>query len=262
TEAELESVLKIFDTYRASLTRESQRITFFSVEQRVYDLAIDFAWSRKRDRELALHYCELNRGRSLLDARQTGRVDEQADDDLEKRLPATEPLSVFETKQRIPADAQIIQYAVLDDKLLTWVVSGNTITALETSVRSRDLSERVQRFVRAVGTLPATEEASFTSDAKELHKLLIAPIESLLDEKKLTCIVPDKVLHYLPFAALISESDNKYLVEKIRIQLAPSSTIFLEGVKAGGQTLDGDEEWLLSVGDPTFDASDFQSLQP
>src|SRR6185503_5451678 len=94
------------------------------------------------------------------------------------------------------------------------------------------------------------------------HKLLIAPIESLLDEKKLTCIVPDKVLHYLPFAALISESDNKYLVEKIRIQLAPSSTIFLEGVKAGGQTLDGDEEWLLSVGDPTFDASDFQSLQP
>ena len=41
TEAELKAVLEIFDTYRASLKRESHRNTFFNVEQRVYDLAID-----------------------------------------------------------------------------------------------------------------------------------------------------------------------------------------------------------------------------
>ena len=263
TEAELASVLKIFDAHRANLKRESQRNTFFSVEQRVYDLAIDFAWSRKRDSELALHYCELSRGRSLLDAMQKSRINEEASDALERPLPPTgEPLTTFEIKQQIPADAQIVQYAVLDDKLLTWVVSGNNITSQEKSIKSRDLSDLVKRFVRAAGSLPSTEETTFTSDAKALHQLLIAPIESLLDEKKLTCIVPDKALHYLPFVALISEADNKYLVEKFRIQLAPSSTIFLEGVKAGGQNADHDDEWLLSVGNPTFDPSEFKALQP
>src|SRR6185503_5575363 len=263
TEAELDSVLHIFDNYRATLKRESQRSTFFDVEQSVYDLAMDFAWPKKGDRERAFKLCELSRGRSLLDARRKNLADEQPDSNIERSLPSTgEPLTVDEIKQQTPDDAQIVQYAVLEDKLLIWVIAGHDIKSQEQRISSRELSERVRRFVRTAGTLPNDSQPDFTSNAKELHKLLIAPIEPWLDEKKLTCIVPDKVLHYLPFAALISEADNKYLVEKFRIQLAPSSTIFLQSVKAGGQTLDGDEEWLLSVGDPTFDASDFQSLQP
>ena len=261
TEAELNSVLQLFNAYRANLKRESQRNTFFDVEQRVYDLAIDFAWSRKHDPEQALQYCELSRGRSLLDAMQKNLINEQTDDNLELPLSATaEPLSVAEIKQQMPDDAQIVQYAVLDDKLLIWVVNGNEITPQEKSVSASGLAERVRRFVRAVGTLPQNEETTFTSDAKELHKLLIAPIESLLDEKKLTCIVPDKVLHYLPFAALVSEVSNKYLIEKFKIQLAPSASIFLQGLKDRGQ--EQDEERMLSVGNPTFDPRAFPSLQP
>lgn len=263
TEAELESVFKIFDKYRASLKRESHRNTFFSTEQRVYDLAIDFAWSRKRDPKLALHYCELSRGRSLLDAMQKNLVDEQTDDNLENLLDATgKPLSVSDIKQETPDDAQIVQYAVLDEKLLVWVVNGNKITSQEKKINSRELAEQVQRFVRTVGTLPTNDEAPFTGDAKELHKLLIAPIESLLDEKKLVCIVPDKVLHHLPFVALISEADNRYLIEKFRIQLAPSASIFLQSVNENSQGLEESEERLLSVGNPTFDPADFESLQP
>ena len=263
TEAELNSVLEIFDTYRGSLKRESHRNTFFSVEQRVYDLAIEFAWSRKRDPELALRYCELSRGRSLLDAMQKNLVDQQTDDNVEVQLSATgEPLSASEIKQQIPDDAQIVQYAVLDDKLLIWVVNGNKITSQEKNVRSRELADRVQRLVRTVGTLPTNDEATFKGDAKELHKLLIAPIESLLDEKKLVSIVPDKVLHYLPFATLISEADDRYLIEKFRIQLAPSASIFLQSLKDNGDRVEESEERLLSVGNPTFDAADFESLQP
>jgi CHAT domain-containing protein/tetratricopeptide (TPR) repeat protein len=263
TEAELNSVLQIFDSYRASLKRESQRNTFFNVEQNVYDLAMDFAWSRKRDPEQGLHYSELSRGRSLLDAMQKNLLNPQFDDDIEMPLPAAAfPLSVSEIKQRTPDDAQIIEYAVLDDKLLTWVITGNKITPHEERISSRDLGERVRRFVRAVGALPGAAEPTFIGDAKELHKLLIAPIESLLDQKKLTCIVPDKVLHYLPFAALMSEADNKYLLEKFRIQLSPSATIFLEGLKDGDQNSDVGNERLLSVGNPTFDPSAFPSLQP
>ena len=263
TEAELNSVLEIFNRYRTDLKRESQRNTFFSDERDVYDLAMDFAWSKKRDAEQAFHYSELSRGRSLLDAMQKNLFNPVFDDNIERPLPATgNPLTVSQIKQHTPEDAQIVEYAVLDEKLLIWVISRNKITPYEHRISSRDISERVRRFVQAVGTLPGDREPTFISDAKELHKVLIAPIESLLDEKKLTCIVPDKVLHYLPFAALISEPDNRFLVEKFRIQLAPSSTIFLQSLTEGRQNDEQAEERLLSVGNPTFDPRSFPSLQP
>ncbi|HET9527239.1 MAG TPA: CHAT domain-containing protein [Pyrinomonadaceae bacterium] len=262
TEAELNSVLQLFDTYRASLKRESQRHTFFNVEQSVYDLAMDFAWSRKRDAELAFKYSELSRGRSLLDAMRKNFLDEPPDDDVERRLSSTgEPLSVAEIKLETPDDAQIVQYAVLEDKLLIWVVKGKQITPQEKRVSSRELGERVRRFVKAVGTLPGDSDTSFMSDANQLYQLLIAPIASLLDPNKLTCIVPDKALHYLPFGALVSESGDEYLVRKFRIQLAPSSSIFLESLKSSSPYSEEAEERILSVGNPTFDPGAFPSLQ-
>jgi CHAT domain-containing protein len=262
TETELNSVLQIFDKYRTNLKRESQRNSFFNVEQSVYDLAMDFAWSKKGDAERAFELSELSRGRSLLDAKRKNLADEP-DDDIERRLSGTgEPLSVPEIRQQTPEDAQIVQYAVLEDKLLIWTISGHEIKTHEQRISSLDLGKLVRHFVQAVSSLPKDSQASFVSDAKELHKILIAPIGSLLDEKKLICIVPDKVLHYLPFAALMSEADNKYLVEKFRIQLAPSASIFLQNVKERGQNGEQGDERLLSVGDPTFDPRSFPALQP
>ncbi len=262
TEAELDSVLKIFDAYRANLKRESQRNTFFDVEQSVYDLATDFAWSKKRNAELALQYCELSRGRSLLDARHKNLLDHPADDDIERPLPAAgEPLSVGEIKQQTPGDAQIVQYAVLDDKILIWVITTNAITPREQRIKSGELGNQVRRFVKAVGSLPGDSELAFLTDAKNLHELLIAPVESLLDENKLTCIVPDKVLHYLPFGALVSGSRDEYLIKRFRIQLAPSASMFLQSLKEGEQGSEQGEERILAVGNPTFDTSEFP-LQP
>jgi CHAT domain-containing protein len=262
-EAELDLVLKIFDKYRASLKRESQRQTYFNVEQSVYDLAMDFAWSRKGDYERAFKYCELSRGRSLLDAIRKSLVDEPVDDNIERLLSENhDPLSVDDIKKQTPEDAQIVQYAVLEEKLLIWVVSGNKITTREKLIKSSELGDKVRRFVEAINKFPNSPEPAFIGDARELYKILIAPIESLLDGKKLTCIVPDKVLHYLPFGALVSEAGDEYLVKKFRIQLAPSSSIFLEGIRDDGQNSAHAEERLLSVGNPTFNRSDFPKLKP
>lgn len=262
TEAELNFVLQIFDDYRANLKRESERNTFFNVEQSVYDLAIDFAWTRKRDPELAFKFSEESRGRSLLDARRKNLLDTEAGQNVEKRLPpVSNPLSVRDIKEQTPEDAQLIQYAVLEEKLLIWIVKGKEIISREQKISSRDL-ERVRRFAKAVGTLPGDPQPDFETDAKALHKLLIAPIESLLDQKKLTCIVPDKVLHYLPFGALVSENGNEYLIKRFRIQFAPSASIFLESLEEGGQTSEQVEERILSVGNPTFNPSAFPALQP
>lgn len=261
TEEELRTVLGLFEQYRSKLTSESQRNTFFDVEQSIYDLAIDFAYSKKHDPGQAFEYSELSRARSLLDAmRQSIQVSEQ-ENGPELRLPSTStPLSLTDIQQRMPPQSQIIQYAVLDNKLLIWVVGRTSITSEEVPLDSKTLVDKVQAFLLAVSVPSTDTDAVAESDAKELYDLLIKPVEPLLDKTKLLCIIPDKILHYVPFAALISATTGRYLVQDFRLEISPSATVFVDcSEKAGQKSLDI-EERLLSVGDPSFDRDAFPSL--
>jgi CHAT domain-containing protein len=261
TEEELRTVLGLFEQYRSKLTSESQRNTFFDVEQSIYDLAIDFAHSNKQNPRQAFEYSELSRARSLLDAmRQNIRVSEQ-ENGPELRLPSTStPLSLTDIQQRMPPQAQIIQYAVLDNKLLIWVVSGTSITPKEVPLDSKALSDKIHAFLLAVNVPSTDTDAEAERDAKELYGILIKPVEPLLDKTKLLCIIPDKILHYVPFGALISATTGRYLVQDFRLEISPSATVFVDCSEKAGRKSGGTEERLLSVGDPSFDRDAFPSL--
>lgn len=262
TETELRHVLEIFEKYRSELTSEGQRNTFFDVEQSVYDLAIGFAYSKEQNPQLALEYSELSRARSLLDAiRKSGPTAEPEGDD-ELRLPPTStPLALSDIQQKMPERAQIVQYAVLEDRLLIWVVTRTSISTREANLGSRALGERVGQYLRAVGGPSNGMEAEAERGAKELYGILIAPVETLLDKDKLLCLIPDKFLHSLPFNALISEATGRYLVEDFRLVLSASSTVFVICSEQAGQLARGGEERLLSVGDPAFDGEAFPTLR-
>lgn len=263
TEEELQIVLGLFEQYRAKLTSESQRNTFFDVEQSVYDLAMDFAYSKKQNPRQAFEYSELSRARSLLDAmRQSIQVSEQ-ENGPELRLPSTStPLALTDIEQRMPPQAQIVQYAVLEDKLLIWVVNGTSITPEEVPLDSQALGDKVHAFLRAVN-MPSTDaDAETERDAKELYAILIKPVEPLLDKTKLLCIIPDKILHYVPFDALISTTTGRYLVQDFRLELSPSATVFVDCSEKAARKSGNIEERLLSVGNPSFDRDAFPSLPP
>jgi len=264
TEAELQSVLQIFEEYRSKLTKESQRNTFFDVEQSVYDLAIDFAWSKKHDYRQAFEYSERSRARSLLDAVRRTTPPAQLEDLLELSLNNTSTLPLSEIQQKMPEQAQIVQYAVLNEKLMIWVVSRTGVSPpLEVTVSSLALSEKVQAYLRTVNRPSSVLDAETEKCARELYNLLVKPVEPLLDRTKLLCIVPDKILHYLPFGALISAGAGRYLVEDFRrgLLVSSSSTIFVECSGRASQKQDLANERLLSVGDPTFDSNSFRTLQ-
>lgn len=259
TEAELRHVLEIFEWYRAKLTRESQRNTFFDVQQSIYDLAIDFAQSKKHDTRLAFEYSELSRARSLHDAMRRGTEAAASEEDHELRLPSSAtPLKPSEILDRMPEQFQIVQYAVLDDKLIIWVVTPTDVVSQQVPIDSRALSEKVHAYLRAVNGPSGGMEAE--QGARELYEILIAPVEPLLDRTKLLCIVADKILHYLPFTALATTATGRYLLEDFRLTLSPSSAIFVECSERAGQRAWTEQERLLSVGDPSFDGSAFPTL--
>lgn len=260
-EQELRTVLDIFEQYRGNLTEAGQRNTFFDVEQGVYDRVINLAHARKKDSELAFDYSELSRARSLL-AEMRRRAQAGAGD--ERPVTGAAPLLLSEVRRRMPADAQILQYAVLDDKILAWLVTRTEVWTEEIPVDSRALEEKVGALLRAINDPDGGGETERLTG--ELHDLLVARFESRLDPSKLLCVVPDKALHRVPFAALNSGKTGKHLFESYRLVTAPSSTVFIECCErarsmAGSRDATAPSaERLLSVGNPDFDRRAFPAL--
>ena len=149
---------------------------------------------------------------------------------------------------------------MLPKKLLIWTVSRTNFEIIEKSIDQDYLDKQVLGYLRLAST-PTDESAKEQArSANLLFDILIAPVELLLDRNKQLCIVPDKILSYLPFAALMSAGSNRYLIEDFPISYAPSSSVFVLCSEQAARKSGLKVERLLSVGNPNFDRNDFPSL--
>lgn len=255
---ELPTVLKFSELYRKKITDESQRNSFFDAEQEVYDIAIGYESSVENDYVKALDYSEQSRARSLLDAVQRGRG-KSYPHKLNAPI-ATTPLTVGEIQKGMPSKSQIIQYAVLDDRVIVWLVTPTNVLRQEVRINAQTLTAKVNAFLDSVGR-PHTETSYSRDGGAELYRLLIGPIHAQLDRDRFLLIVPDKILNFLPFAALTSPDTSDYLVEDYDLGVAASSTLFVKLSAAAERNNATREEALLSVGNPSFDRAFFRSLR-
>lgn len=260
-ESELQTALGFVEKYRTSVLEENNRNGFFDIEQNVYDLATDFAYSRKHDPQRAFDYSEKARARSLLDMmRAGGQVSASRDEpDLVFQTVASS-LTLREIQQRMPPQVQILQYAILEDKLIIWVISktGEPSSKVE-KIAQKSLNEKVFNFVKTISSPSASQREGDLNAAKELFDILIRPVDALLDGSREICIVPDKALNYLPFAALISQAD-RFLLQDYLLVFSPSASVFVVCSEIADQKGGQKEERLLSVGNPTFDHRAFPRL--
>lgn len=253
---ELQTTLGLFEEYRSEISEENDRNNFFNVEQGVYDLAIDFAYSRLKDAQRAFEYSESSRARSLLNLITAGK--QNADENnaqTNDRPPVSSPLSLDEIRGRLPEGAQLLQYAVLSNKLLIWVVSKNSFEVRENKVSQQELSEKVRAYLRA---LESGQDSLATSE--ELFDILVRPVASLLDSNKSIYIIPDKVLNYLPFGALHSSASNRYMIEDYSLSYSPSATVFITCSEEANKRVAPTAERLLAVGNPAFNRNLFPTL--
>ncbi len=259
--SELRAVLELFDRYRSKITAESQRNSFFDKHQGVYDLAIRYGYERLRDPAAAFEYSEQSRARSLLELMRRGGevLDEGGAPDLSLSA-ETRPLSLEELRAGLPEGARVLQYAVLEDRVLIWVLSKTGLQAAEAPVGAQELTEKVRDYLAAASAPPAGGEAALAALSSDLYRLLVAPAEPHLRGAKFVCLVPDKVLHYLPFVALVSPASGKYLMEEYELGMAPSSSIFVAQTAKARERAARGEEHLLSVGEASFDRAAFPGL--
>lgn len=263
--AELDQVIELYEKYRQQIQEESNRNSFFDQEQGIYDVAIEFAFTRLGNPRQALKYSEYCRARSLLDISRRGWNLVASPNALELKVSSENPpADPEEIRRQLPEQVQLIEYAALEDKLLIWVIDksrpGEVCKAVPVSLS--ELTRRINQFLALINRKPSQIDERWREPAKELYNLLVKPVEDRLDERKQICIVPDKVLTLLPFAALVFTENNsdKFWVEKYGLIYASSASMFLNSTEKARQKKGVRPERLLAVWNPQFDPNDFPTL--
>ncbi|HEX8161130.1 MAG TPA: CHAT domain-containing protein [Pyrinomonadaceae bacterium] len=248
--SELAAVLGLSEQYRTTIRKDSSRQAFFANEQGVFDAAAANAMTR-RDSRGAFAFVEASRARSLLDFVESGQPIAKAEESFAS---VARPLSLPEIQSRLPEQVQLLQYAVLPDRLAIWIVSRARFDLVEKPLAADELEKKIDAYHSSVvGKEP---EAGVRQAARELYEILIPPD---LDRGKEVCVVPDKSLHQLAFASLVSPS-GKYLLEDFTLFYAPSASVLVLATEEARRKERGGEESLLSVGNPDFDREENPGL--
>jgi CHAT domain-containing protein len=261
TEQELARVLALFEEDRAEIKEEQNRNSFFDAEQDVYDIAINYSYARG-DKRRAFAYSEQSRGRSLLDLLTHGVKTSVTGAEPEVTIEAAATsLDLQAVQAEVPPGLLIVQYAVLKDKLLIWIVSRTLFEVREQRVPAAELNARVLDYVKLLARNDDSHVGEVSRRAEALYDLLVSPIVPLLGKVRELCIVPDKALFHLPFAALIAPATGRYLVQDFTILFAPSASVLVHCSKTAQQRAQLlHTETLLSVGNPAFDRAEYPQL--
>jgi CHAT domain-containing protein len=127
-------------------------------------------------------------------------------------------------KQKLRQALHAHQQAV---KLLIWVIQPTG----DVTFRQVDLAPLLQKqdtpFSEFVSTMRSTLRSNTRQTSlKQFNQALIQPIREFLprDEQARVIFIPDEVLFYVPFPALL-DTEGRYLIEKHTILTAPSIQI-------------------------------------
>lgn len=249
---ELSEVRNLLEKFRRQIFEESNRNAFFDQGQGFYDAAIDFEIAHRDDKRNAFQLSEESRARSLLDARQGVIQIVKNGSEAELRLQSLyRPLGLESIQRRMPNGIQLVQYAVLPDKVIAWIIERDKFTQVVGKMPAEELNRKISDLVSLL-SMPSAPENRITSLLQELYRVLITPAEPYLNTQHSICFVPDGILHQLPFAALVSER-NHYLIEDYAFVLSPSATAFILCSETAATKETRTDEQLLCLGNSQFD---------
>ena len=248
--SELKTVFELSEEYRAKIREDNSRQAFFASEQDVFDAAIANTIATHDSRE-AFVSVEASKARSLLDFVESGKSIVEAEKSFG---PVAQPLSLEEIQSRLPEQLQFVQYAVLPDKLAIWVVSKTRFDLLEKQITAADLEKKVVAYQALI--IDKGPAAEIKKAAQDIYRILIP---SDLAGDKQVCFVPDKALHQLAFATLVSP-DGRYLLQDYTLFYAPSASVLVLATENARRKEQFRNESLLSVGNPDFDREENLNL--
>lgn len=234
-EADLRAGIREVGRGRANVLEQARRPAHLERVEGLFDLLIGIQAGRDQKEE-AFRIAESSRARVSLDL-----------------LPGSRVASVEDVQAALPENAVLLEYAVLDDRLLLWVVDRQRadLMPIPRPPGAGALAETVDAFLAAMASGREPEALRLSG---VLYRWLIAPVEERIPPGGTVILVPDKALHQLPFVALRSPDSERFLVERAAVAVAPSATLYVQGVRNDCQLGLAAPETALVIGNPAFDS--------
>lgn len=213
--ADYEAGIVALEQQRSHAVEVWRRIGIFDNAVQLFDEAASLALiTGEVDRAFA--YVERRRGRVLLDELAT------------KQRPLLAGLDATSLRASMPGNAVLVEYATLGQSTEVFVVTREQIKARPLPASTAAVRAQVRALVEEL-----MRDGDFQSTLQELYELLIGPIGPFLDGREMLVVVPESWLQRVPFAALIDPRQQRYLIERQIVVLAPSAATF---VKAAANT--------------------------
>jgi CHAT domain-containing protein len=128
-------------------------------------------------------------------------------------------------------DEALLEYLVGDSTALVFIVTADSLTALDLKLSHDALAAEVDfaRGALATRTQGGVRRA-WRPPLRRLYRQLVGPAEAtgLLKGKRRLIIAPHAELHYLPFSALVQPGPlEQLLIERYLIEYVPSASVWL-----------------------------------
>lgn len=239
---DLQEALGVIERYRGRIRESDYRSSFLDATQSVFDQLITLQATDREDRSEAFATSEEGRARTLLD----------------RLTPDEAPLRLREVRREVSEDMVLLVYSVTPKGIFIFAVTDSGLDVRQSRMNIEETQSAVYGFLSLIRNHAPIDEIKQKS--VELYERLINPVSDLLQGKRRVCIVPDKVLHFLPFGAL-SDPSVGYLMERHSICVAPSASVFVRCAQNRRKRASQGREQMLGVGDPSFDHETFPLLQ-
>jgi CHAT domain-containing protein/Tfp pilus assembly protein PilF len=166
----------------------------------------------------------------------------------------------------------LLSYLVGDNKTFLIVITGSKNSSAPVNVAVYKLKSDQDHELTAnelKGLLSefrqrcANESGLYKPLARDLYRLLLAPARNELKDSNHLVIIPDGMLHLLPFQALIDEQ-GKHFIESHTVSYAPSVTALIQMMKLAEKKRRANTSIrpLFAMGRGTFpDQSQYRNLE-
>ena len=145
-----------------------------------------------------------------------------------------DPVTVDKVKKELGVNTALISFKEGVDNFYAMVITKDDYKVFKLdSIKS--IESKVEILINE---LRSGEFGSyFYSSSRELYKILLGHVEDIIKDKKELIIIPDGILHYLPFEVLLTrdltdqdlvsgnESSLPYLIKDYDIRYLPSATM-------------------------------------
>jgi CHAT domain-containing protein/tetratricopeptide (TPR) repeat protein len=169
-------------------------------------------------------------------------------------LAPPDPLTAAQVQQLLDRDSVLLQYALGDERSFVWVVTAESIRAIELADRDtiETSARRVYERLRTSPPVPATD---LNRELRALSRLVVDPVIEVAAGRRLLLAL-DGALQYIPFAVLPLEVDGQSQPLAATREIVGIPSMSALAAQRARHRLGLPSKALAVFADPVFEESD------